>query len=335
MARNNGPLIPDEELTTRRESTSSAPDESAFDARFRDLETEDQSPFLRAQKRVPVRRGPLPKKTAGRIKIAAIVLGAAVVIGGAVSVVYGYGAHSWRFRIESSDDLEISGSENVTRRQIMDVMGGDIGRNIFFVPLDQRKHQLEEIPWVETADVMRLLPNRLRVTIQERTPVAFVQLGAKIALIDSHGVVLDMPAMAAKRYSFPVIVGMAEQEPLSTRAPRMKTFMELAKELDADGSHSSQDLSEVDLADPDDVKITVNDPQGEVLVHLGSSNFAERYKIYKGHVQEWRQQFQHLDSVDLRYDRQVIVNPDAAKETPAPTPRSAVIPKHPAAVRKR
>jgi len=37
------------------------------------------------------------------------------------------------------------------------------------------------------------------------------------------------------------------------------------------------------------------------------------------HVREWRQQFDKLESVDLRYDRQIIVNPDlqgAAKQTP-------------------
>lgn len=325
MARNNGPLIPDEELTTRRGSQASTPpDDASFDARFLDLETEDQSPFLRAQKRVPVRRGPLQKKTAGRLKIAAMVLGVCVIVGGAATLVYSYGSHSWRFRIESSDDLEISGGENVSKHQIMEVMGGDIGRNIFFVPLEQRKHQLEEIPWVESADVMRLLPNRLRVTIQERTPVAFVQVGPKISLIDAHGVVMDMPAAAAKHYSFPVIVGMGENEPLSTRAPRMKTFMELTKELDADGSHSSQDLSEVDLGDPDDVKVSVSDPQGQVLVHLGSEKFAERFTLYRGHLQEWRQHFPALTSVDLRYDRQVIVNPDGAKEAQPSTPAKPI-----------
>jgi hypothetical protein len=36
----------------------------------------------------------------------------------------------------------------------------------------------------------------------------------------------------------------------------------------------------------------------------------KRYKIYVSHVQEWRQQFQKLESVNLRYDNQVIVNPD-------------------------
>ncbi len=324
MARNNGPLIPDEELTTRRGSQASTPpDDPSFDARFLDLDTEEQQPFLRAQKRVPVRRGPVAKKTAGRIKIAAIIIVVLVIAGGIASFIYAYGAHSWRFRIESSDDLEITGGENVSRRQIMEVMGGDIGKNIFFVDLEEQKRKLEEISWVESANVMRLLPNRLRVTIQERTPVAFVQVGAKVSLIDAHGVVMDLPANSAKRYSFPVIVGMGENEPLSTRAPRMKTYMELTRELDTDGSRSSQDLSEVDLSDPEDVKVTVSDPQGEVLVHLGSSNFADRFKIYKGHVQEWRQQFERLDSVDLRYDRQVIVNPDAVKEAPAPTPKTA------------
>jgi len=56
--------------------------------------------------------------------------------------------------------------------------------------------------------------------------------------------------------------------------------------------------------------VRVNDPAGDVLLHLGSSNYLSRYKTYVGHVKEWRQQFQKLESVNLRYDNQVIVNPD-------------------------
>ena len=54
----------------------------------------------------------------------------------------------------------------------------------------------------------------------------------------------------------------------------------------------------------------MNDPAGDVLVELGSSDYLKRYKTYVAHVQEWRQQFQKLESVNLRYDNQVIVNPD-------------------------
>jgi cell division protein FtsQ len=47
-----------------------------------------------------------------------------------------------------------------------------------------------------------------------------------------------------------------------------------------------------------------------VLVHLGSSDYLNRFKVYVAHLREWRQQFEKLESVDLRYDRQIVVNPD-------------------------
>src|SRR5258708_38576577 len=90
----------------------------------------------------------------------------------------------------------------------------------------------------------------------------------------------------------------------------MKIYKELARELASGGANYSKGLSEVDLSDPEDVKVLANDPEGEVLVHLGSSDYLDRLKIYVAHLREWRQQFQKLESVDLRYDRQIIVNPD-------------------------
>ena len=131
----------------------------------------------------------------------------------AIAALYHYGEHSWRFRVESSDDIEIAGLQNVTRYQIMEVMGGDIGRNIFFVPLTERKAALEKIPWVESASVMRFVPNRLRIEIHERTPVAFARVGSKILLIDPVGTLMDLPAAGKKKYSFPVILGMNPGEP--------------------------------------------------------------------------------------------------------------------------
>src|SRR5258708_34507894 len=119
------------------------------------------------------------------------------------------------------------------------------------------------------------------------------------------------------------MLGMSPGEPLSTRAPRMKAYSQLVRDLDSSGARYSQDLSEIDLSDLEDVKVRVNDPGGDVLVHLGSSNYLTRYKIYVTHVQSWRQQFLKLESVDLRYDNQIIVNPDMeagakqAKLTPA------------------
>jgi len=284
--------------------------ESFDEARVIDLEEEQESPFLRGQKRVSVRRGSIPKKTANWLKwgaLALVVLGIFAVIG---AQVYGYGKHNWRFRIDSSDQIEVTGAQHVPHAQIMEVMGGDIGRNIFFVPLDHRKQQIEQIPWVESASVMRFVPNRLRIEIHERTPVAFARIGAHISLIDAGGNLMDLEPGPKHKYSFPVITGMNAGEPLSMRAARMKSYNGLMQQLDYSGGHYSQDLSEVDLSDPEDVKVVTADPNGEVLVHLGTSNFLQRYRVYVTHVEGWRQQFEKLESVDLRFDGQIIVNPD-------------------------
>ena len=318
MARKSGPTIPQEELYPPSSESARA---DLDDARMLDLDVEQESPFLRGQKRVSVRRGSIPKKTATRLTWAAIGLTLIFVLGIGASFLYHYGERSWRFRVESSDDIEISGLQNVTRSQVMEVMGGDIGRNIFFVPLSQRQSQLQLIPWVQSASVMRFVPNRLKVDIYERTPVAFARIGSRVVLVDAGGTLMELPLGGKKKYSFPVILGMSSGEPLSTRAARMKIYNDLVSQLDAGGAHYSQELSEVDLSDPEDVKVQANNPDGEVLVHLGSSNYLDRYKVYVAHIQDWRQQFDRVDSVDLRYDRQIIVNPDSARRA-APVPLS-------------
>jgi cell division protein FtsQ len=297
-------------------------DESPLDARMLDLDDEIESPFLRGKKRVPVRRGALPRKAASRLKIALVTIAIIASVGFIWIPLHQYATRSWRFRIDSSEDIAISGTKNVGRSQVLEVMASDIDRNIFFVPLEVRKKQLEQIPWVQSASVMRLLPNRLKVVVHERTPVAFVEINSRIQLIDASGVIMEPPPNSQVTYSFPVIVGMSDAEPLSTRAARMKIYMQLVTELDAGGAHYSRDLSDVDLSDPDDVKATVTDPHGAVLVHLGSSNFIERFKVYVTHVQEWRAQFQKLQSVDLRYEHQVIVNPDVVTAASGDAPAS-------------
>src|SRR5438067_3990401 len=125
--------------------------------------------------------------------------------------------------MSSSQKSEPAGLHNVTSRQVMEVLGADIGRNIFRVSLDDRRKQLEEIPWVESATLMRLLPAKLRINIVERKPVAFVRVRSKFALIDANGGVVDMLPHSPTKYSFPVVATTGD-EPLSTWAARMKIF---------------------------------------------------------------------------------------------------------------
>jgi cell division protein FtsQ len=273
-------------------------------------EDEDDRPVARRRAGVRVRFRGLPATKWGRIFAAC---GLVVVLGMGFAtylMAKSYLLHDERFVIPSSSAIEFDGNVHVTRAQLLGIFGGDVDRNIFTVSLDERRAELERLPWVANATVMRLLPNRMRVSIGERTPVAFVRQGNRIGLVDANGVLLDMPVDAkksAEHYSFPVVTGIASNEPLSTRAARMRIYARFTSELDGSGEKISEELSEVDLSNPEDVKATIPDHSSEILVHFGDEDFLNRYRKFKEHLPEWRTTYPKLSSVDMRYERQVVL----------------------------
>jgi cell division protein FtsQ len=207
--------------------------------------------------------------------------------------------------IASSASVQIQGNSHMTRPQLLSVFGEDVDRNILTVPLSVRRAELEQLPWVEHATVMRLLPNKLRVAVKERTPVAFVRQSGRIGLVDANGVLLDMSPDAPKAevYSFPVVTGISAGDPLSVRAARIKVYLRFMADMDS----ASKDLSEVDLSDPEDVKALVPSAGSDILVHFGEDDFLRRYQVYSQHVAEWKTTNPRLASVDMRYEHQVVL----------------------------
>jgi cell division protein FtsQ len=250
-----------------------------------------------------------PATTAGRVFLG---IGILVVLGGMISGVLAaktYLGRDSRFRIAGAGNIDATGLTEVSRAEMLPVFGEDIGRNIFFVPLYERRKQLEAIPWVERATVMRLLPDRIRVSVVERQPVAFVRQGQQIGLVDAEGVLLTMPAatMAQHHYSFPVVTGINAHDPLGSRKMRMAVYQRLLAELDANNQHLSEQISEIDLTDPQDARVLMPEQGMDILAHFGDDRFLDRYQRYKAHIAEWRQQYPKLAAVDLRYESQVVL----------------------------
>jgi cell division protein FtsQ len=262
-----------------------------------------------------------PASTVGRVFLLAAAL---LVLGGFTTASFmlaHYLERDARFRIAGSSNIQAAGLAELSRTDLMPVFGEDIGRNIFFVPLKERRRQLEQIPWVEHATVMRVLPDQIRVAVVERQPVAFTQHGQTIGLVDANGVLLAMAAktMAERHYSFPVVTGIDPGDSAESRKARMAVYLRLMVELDADGKHNSQQISEIDLTDPEDARVIMPEQGSDILVHLGEEKFLDRFERYKTHIADWRQQYPHLKSVDLRfdhYDDRVILQMASGAETP-------------------
>jgi len=311
------------EMPLRRDAAYDYPDDEA-----------DISPRERRGVRVSLRDGLIPKTLWGRIALGCVL---AITAGAAIAALLetrSFLLHDARFTVPDEQAIEVAGVSHLTHAQLLSIFGEDVDRNIFTIPLTQRRTELEQLPWVEHATVMRLLPDHVRVAIVERTPVAFVRQGAHIGLADATGALFDMPSpeMAATgggnapHYSFPVLNGISADDPLSTRAARMKIYMAFMAALDATGEKISSKLSEVDLSDPEDVRAVVPDAGGsDVLVHFGDDRFLERYHAYQQHLAEWRAQYPRLASADMRYEQQVVLGmkPDAPA-SPAANPAATL-----------
>src|ERR1051325_12090484 len=103
-------------LKTRRRRGIRNEDDSELLLNPEDLDLDEldneEAQFLRTDRRVPVRRSALAKKTASRLKIAGAAVASAILVGSLSGWAYSYGTHSWRFRLQSSDAGEISGGGN-------------------------------------------------------------------------------------------------------------------------------------------------------------------------------------------------------------------------------
>jgi cell division protein FtsQ len=272
----------------------------------------DGEPFLRSRRRVPVRRGLLPPWAKTRWGKIVLVAGGLTVLAAGLGMALGtlhFLQHDPRFRIDSAESIQTVGNSQLSRYDLLSVFGPDIGHNLFYVPIEKRRAELEHFAWVQRATVMRVLPDQLRVAVTERTPIAFVEVNGKIALADGDGVILQMTPqeMAAKHYSFPVVTGINPGDPLSVRGARMQLYQRFLNELDGSGEKVSAQLSEVNLGDPEDVRATVTGPGSDLQLQFGQEDYLLRWRNYAAHIAQWRAQYPKLAAVDLRYEHEVVL----------------------------
>ncbi|HXR09793.1 MAG TPA: FtsQ-type POTRA domain-containing protein, partial [Candidatus Acidoferrales bacterium] len=238
--------------------------------------------------------------------------------------------------LERADQIEIAGNRFVPRDAIVEKFSADMGRSVVRISLGERRKSLESLPWVEQAGVQRVLPNRVRVEITERTPVAFLRTANELSLMDAYGMILERPVEG--EFHFPVVGGINESVPRDVREQRMKLYVRFMKEIELARPGADDHISEVDLSDGSDVRATLtglgaapgNSPP--ILVHFGDSDFSNRYHLLAENVDQWRASAGRVDSVDLRFARQVVVNPEG-KTMEANASQSA--PQRALAARKR
>jgi cell division protein FtsQ len=58
--------------------------------------------------------------------------------------------------------------------------------------------------------------------------------------------------------------------------------------------------------------------QYPIWVHFGNSDFVNKYRLLVENITQWRASVGRVESVDLRFSRQVVVNPEREPEQVKP-----------------
>jgi cell division protein FtsQ len=300
----------------QRNSTAAAEAE-----RYRpELIADDEPRYLRRQKPVEIRR----KKLAGRGWSFYRRLLILCFAGATLLIASFYAAqfllYSPSMLLLKPEQIELTGNHVVSREAVLQQFVHDRNLSVLRISLDGRRSQIEQLPWVESASVQRILPNRIRVQLTERTPIAFARTGNELALIDAHGVILDRPH--DEELHFPIVSGISEDLPREQREKRMQVYQEFMKDIDLVRGGSSQYVSEVDLSNPKDLRAVMTGLAGAsdtqaVTIHFGASDFSGKYKMLLDNFSQWQANAGRVQSIDLQYARQVVVNPDTSAGTTA------------------
>ena len=102
--------------------------------------------------------------------------------------------------------IEIDGAKSGRRDEVMAAIGVEPGQSILWLDTRRSRVRIESLRWVKRATVLRLLPDVVKVSIEERRPYAVWQRGGVLSVIDEEGRVIS-DASGADYAALPLVVG--------------------------------------------------------------------------------------------------------------------------------
>jgi cell division protein FtsQ len=202
--------------------------------------------------------------------------------------------------------IEVQGAVYAQPDKIRAVFVKDVNSSIFAIPLVERRRHLLAVDWVQTASVTRIWPDRLIVKVTERRPVAFARMPTAgstrhwLTLIDAEGVLLSIPPKV--RFRLPVMSGVTEEQTEQQRCDRV----EAVNHLLADLGPQARDISEVNAANLQEMKVIAYVQGRGYELWLGDQHFRSRYANFISHFSDIRRHSENASAFDLRDDDRIL-----------------------------
>jgi cell division protein FtsQ len=205
-------------------------------------------------------------KTGGSILISLLAIGVLILL-------FHLFAGSRFFALKSVD---VKGNSLLSAEEVEVMVKSVVSRGVLNADLDQIRAKLESYPLIREAEVARLLPDRLRVTIVERQPVALARRGESIVCVDDEGVMFGDISHWRGKITPPVITGLVQGGENASEANRQRimTYKRLMAELDQSEPPLSSRIDAIHFDEDRDVILTLAD--SHVTVRIGKEDFRAR-----------------------------------------------------------
>lgn len=202
---------------------------------------------------------------------------------------------------DAPESLSLAGAEHASHRAIEAVFSDDFGRSVYLIPLADRRATLRTVDWIKDASVARLWPNRVVLNITERTPVGSISLGRdRTALIDEDGVILPR---AKDPFTLPMLMGVRASDPIEIRRDRAQRLVRVMREL----GDAGQKITQVDVSDRDNLKVSEPFDGRSVTLLLGDHNFGLRHQNFLRYYGEIQRKLPDAATLDLRVEDRITV----------------------------
>lgn len=202
--------------------------------------------------------------------------------------------------------IQVGGCQRLDPQTVIQQAGIPSGVNILSLDLNHVSHKVKNHPWVAEALVSREIPDRLRIEIKERQPVALVK-GRQFYLMDPQGICFAR-AVPSEHPGLPIITGID----LDTLAPGCKLpsqFTLLVEDLYRESNMRLPWKLISEIRWNNHTGLSIFTVKGGIRVDLGSSKYGPkivRLKRVLSYLEE-RGIHTHLRGIDLSYGNRVFV----------------------------
>jgi len=203
--------------------------------------------------------------------------------------------------------IQVSGCERVDPHTVIQQAQIPSGANILSLDLDEISHRLSSHPWIAAAVISREIPDRIRIQITERKPLALVK-GRHFYLMDQEGLCFTS-VIPSEHAGLPIITGLdSETFDQGSKLPRELTV--LVEELYRESTIRLpwRLISEIRWNNKN-AGLSIFMVQGGIQIDLGSGNYGPKLVKLERVLRYLEEQGLHnqLKGIDLSRGDRVFV----------------------------